>query len=182
MRASLWMSLCVGALAACANAGTISYSVTSLGGNEYQYAFTTSGITFAANTAVSFDFSAALYANGALSSPGAPSGFITVIEQPNNPTGDDGFFDALSTVSNPTLNVPFTIDVAYGGSGTPGPVSWTLNSYTQSGPNYILQTPPLDSGTTGPEPSSLLLGSSGVLMGLGVAAIRRRRARLASNC
>ena len=174
MRARFWISLCVVILAGRASAGTISYSLTALGADSYQYSFFLNGITFSANQGVSLSFDLLKY--GTLSNGIASSDFSVLLLQPNNPPGLDGLFSALSLVNNPSLSTPFSVDVVYLlPSGLPGPVPYSIDTYNADGKLISTQ----DTGTADPtpEPSSLLLGATGVLICMGFLAMRGRRPR-----
>ena len=169
MKVTFWVSALAGFLASGLSAATISYEVSPLGGNNYQYNYFVSGIVFQANQDFDIRFDPASYANGSLSNPVAGSGFTAMILQPNNPLGTQGDYIATAQIANPPLTGPFSVDVVYTGMGTPGSQSFTIDQVNPDKSITVLQ-----SGVTqeAPEPSTMLALAA---IGAGLAVRLRRR-------
>jgi len=152
------------------SAATIDFQITPLGGNAFQYNYNLHGITFQANEELDIRFDPTLY--GILSNGVAPSGFAVNLLQPNNPPGVFGDYSALAQVNNPSTAGPFSVQVTFIGQGQPGGQPFFLNQFNSDG--VFISS--VDAGLTTnalPEPMSLTLSASGLLLGA-LWAVRRR--------
>ena len=145
-----------------ADADTIRYEATNLGGNEWRYDYTlrNTGVDAIAQFTIYFDPD--LYSDLDETTALGPSGWDVLVIQPDRGLPDDGFFDALNETS-PVLTgetlTGFSVSFFWLGTGAPG-----------SQPFDILDPvtfAPLVSGTTTivplPAPISLcLLGLAGL--------------------
>ena len=112
-------------------AGAIQFQVTNLGQNSYRYNYSIIGFVFQQNEEVDIRFAPSLY--GTLSNGVAGNGFNVLLLQPNNPPGTFGDYSALSTVNQPSLVGPFSVDFIYNGIGSPGSQPYFINQYDQNG-------------------------------------------------
>lgn len=170
MRTLLLLSV-MGALVTVAPAASISFEVTDLGGNQFRYSYTFTGLSLQANQEIDIRFDPALYAN--LSNGIAPPQFDLLVLQPNNPPGTFGDYSILSLINNPDLTGNFSVEFQFLGSGQPGAQPYLINEYDATG-DFV--------GTVGrgmtqtaadpadvPEPQSLWL------VGLSLLAVRAAR-------
>lgn len=150
-------------------AGNIQFQVTNQGGNDYRYTFFPTGFTFSQNEELDIRFDPNLFGN--LLNGVADSDFRLTLLQPNNPIGTFGDYSALALVDNPSFAGPFTVDVTWLGSGTPGQLPYLIHQFDANG--RIIDT--LGSGEIGtPEPAGWLLsGAALALRGLLLLARRR---------
>jgi hypothetical protein len=175
LRVSLWRSVKPGLflvplftllLAGQLTAGSVQYQVADLGSNVFRYEFFPVGLGLMQFQDLDVQFDAALF--GGLLNGVADSDFRLVVLQPNNPLGAPGSYSALALIDNPSLAGPFSVDVNWLGSGTPGSLPFFIHQFDASG--RILET--IGSGSLepvaqvgAPEPSSWLLGGLGLVTG-----------------
>ena len=175
MRIPLWLPVWAGLLGTNLAAGTIQFQVTNLGSNVYEYDYFLTGITISANEELDFQFDHSLY--GSLSSPGAPSGYILMLLQPNNPPGTNGVYSVYAPVANLSTSGTFKVDFSYLGPGQPGSQPYVLNQFDLNG-NLISSpgsgTTTAISGASVPEPYSFSLVGVGLFLGGAWWAVRRR--------
>lgn len=173
MRNLLRIAIGAGLFSITLSAGTVGFSVTALGGNNFRYLYDFTALSLQANQEVDIRFSPTLYST--LTNGVAGPGFSLAVFQPNNPPGSFGDYSALSLVNNPSLTGPFRVDFAFLGTGTPGPQPFLINQYDSAG-NFIST---IDSGNTTPppgtvpEPATWMLAVGGLLFA-GVAKSARR--------
>ena len=167
-------SYLLGAASAClmfffagsSSATTVSYDVTNISGNTWEYSYTVNNDTlgFAIEEfTIFFDYTA--YEN--LISTAAPSGWDPLVIQPDTGLPDDGFYDAL-VISGSGIGVGgslgvFSVQFDYLLGGTPGSQAFDIvDPFTFD---------VLDSGftqaSTVPVPAALWLFGSGILGLLG---------------
>jgi|SRR5947209_10615533 len=159
---------------------TIQFEVTPLGTNSSgatvdQITYLVSGLTLQSTQELDFFFDPKIYSN--LANPVAPSGFTTLVLQPNNPVGTSGDFGVFPASDNTPASGPFSIDVTLIGHAVPGPQPFSVTQFDQNG-NVIGI---IATGTTSPvsvagvpEPASIaLIGASVALLGL--RRLRRRK-------
>jgi hypothetical protein len=144
-----------------ASAASVGYEVTDLGGNDFRYSYTFTGVTLQAQQEIDIRFDPALF--GLLSNAVAPPQFDLLVLQPNNPPGSFGDYSVLSLINSPDLTGTFSVDVEFLGTGKPGSQPFFINQYDAAGA-LILSTPggstkPLVPGDPGdvPEPATLWL-------------------------
>jgi hypothetical protein len=169
---SLMTALSAGSL----SAANVSFQITNLGQNFYQYSYAVSGIQFQVNQELDIRFDPSLY--GSLSNGVAPAGFDLLLLQPNNPPGVDGDYSALSLVNNPSLSGIFSVKVLYLGNGQPGAQPFFINQLDDSGRLLSVVTQGNSSqaggGTQTPEPAAWTLAGAGFLIGGLWRTLRRR--------
>jgi hypothetical protein len=158
----------------------ITYSLSTVG-SLYQYTYTISGYSFAANQELDIDFDPALY--GTLSNGVAPSGFDLLLFQPNNPPQAFGEYSALALTNNPSLIGTFSVEFTYLGSGVPQ--AQTFNIYDDNFVPFHGTGSVVASGTTvlmqvavAPEPATGWLLSGVLGMAATFSAVRRNYRRL----
>ena len=164
-------------MSAAASATTVSYSMAAAPtAGQYLFSFYLSGYTFSVNQELEIQFDPTMYS--ALSNGTAGTGFNVLLFQPDNRPGIGfpGYYSALATMNNPSLSSAFSVIATYIGTGTPGPQSYSINTYSQSGAFVSstvtgLTTP---APTATPEPASLWLCVLGMFVG---SAWLLRRAR-----
>jgi hypothetical protein len=154
-----------GALPARADPLNVAYTVTSLGGGSFEYAYTLSGYELLAGDDLAIYFPLATSANLTdLGTGGAD--YTTFVFQPDPNLPADGEYDAIANVNDPSLSTVLDVTFLYSGPGTPGAQDFTLydSGYT------VISTGETVALT--PEPSSLLLLCSGMVA---IYAVRQRR-------
>lgn len=160
-----------------AEAAKITYDVSSIGGNRWEYFYTVTNDSLSSDIKeFSINFTSDKYKN--LSVGLKPSDWDALVIQPDNALASDGYYDALVDTTGIALNSKlggFSVLFDYVGSGKPGSQSFdVLNPVT-------FET--LESGTTVsniPLPSSytmFLLGLSFIVLML----IRPQVTRLRLN-
>jgi hypothetical protein len=172
VRVALMMLACQG-FSTGLHATTVTVIFNQLGPNLFRYTYTLTGTTLLANQEFDVQFDPTVYQS--LANGKASSDFNLVLLQPNNPPGAPGDYSALAKVNNPSLAVPFSVDVATLG-GTPPAASgqfFLIEQFNAQG-QLVSQ---IGSGFTTsavPEPTSAaLIGAAVLLAGCWIA--RRRR-------
>jgi hypothetical protein len=162
----LWATLLAGQL----SAGTILYDVTFQGGNVYRYEFFPKNVVLLANQEIDIRFDPILFGN--LFNGVAGANFKLSLLQPNNPPGALGDYSALALIDNPGLAGPFSVDVTWLSSGSPGSLPYLIHQFDITG-QRIIGT--LEVGTLGaPEAGGRLLSLVGIAM-IGVLRFAWRR-------
>jgi len=157
-------------LAASSWAGTIPFDVSNQGGNVYRYQFFPSGFDLLKFQEIDIRFDPSLF--GGLINGVADSDFHLSLLQPNNPIGAFGDYSALALVDHPSLAGPFSVDVTWLGTGSPGELPFLIHQFDTSG-QLIVGT--IAAGTVGsPEPAGWLLSGAAVALGGLLRGIRRR--------
>ena len=172
MKLSRWMSL-VFALGLVCSASTyaaqISYISTPLGASSWRYDYTVTNDNLPAGIG-EFTVYFSRATSSQLSVVASPLGWDSLVAQPNNGTGEDGFFDSLRSGAPLALSQSagiFAVRFNYLGPGVSGP---QLFDIVDPGTFSTIQ-----SGFTVaavPEPSTALL----VAMGCGLLLALRKRA------
>jgi hypothetical protein len=125
--------LCSCVVPSLALAGTISYSVEPLSGlpGDFQYSYYLSGFNLVQYEELDFVFPASSFLS--LSDPVASPGVVVDTFQPNVPTGADGDFTAEASSDLGNVTGPWSIDVAYLGSGLPGAQTYFVDQFDSNG-------------------------------------------------
>jgi hypothetical protein len=186
MRIKFWLLLWAGLFATNLSAATIQFQVSNLGGTTFRFNYVPSGFAFQVNQDLDIRFNPALY--GTLSNAVVGGGFSALLLQPDNPPGSFGDYIALALVNNPSLAGPFSVDVIFKGSGTPGVQPFVINQFDPSG-NFVSTitsglTTPLGGPASVPEPGSFSLGVLAMIVGGTLWTVRRRarqRCRLTNH-
>ena len=170
-------------------AAMITYGVTNLvdttsGEDLWEYSYQVSGTSFAKFEGFSIYFAPAIY-KALESPPPAVPGWNPTSVQPDLGLLSSGFFDAQALMANPSLSFLFTVKFVWLGSGTPGPQAFDLyrvdpNSPDPNNPNFIFGVNPgiTEQVSTVPEPSTMVLAGSGLML---LARRLRRRRRQANS-
>ncbi len=150
-----------------ANATTINYDVSNLGGNTWEYNYTVQNDSMAGDIeefTIWFDY--ALYDNLVVTSP--LLNWDEIVIQPDTFIPDDGFYDALalsSGIAPGASETGYSVSFDWLGTGAPGSQLFEIidaNTFDI-----------IDSGNTSavPEPSTFLLIGAGLM---GMALIRKK--------
>ena len=161
-----------------ANATTINYTATDLtdinpGEDLWQYSYSVSDNTFAADTGFTVYFDLGLY-DLLDPSPTVPNADWDVLTWDTDPSlPGDGAYDAYALVDNASLADTFSVSFAWLGGGT-GPGSQFFEVY-YDGPSWtILEDGFTTSGAAPvPEPATMLLFGTG-LAGLFGSGIKKK--------
>jgi len=161
-----------------ANAISIDFTATDLvdvnpGKDLWQYSYTVSDHTFAADTGFTIYFDLGLYDFLDPAPPAPNSDWDVTTWNPDPSLPDNGAYDAYALIDNASLSDMFTINFVWlGGSSDPGPQSfevydgltWTVleNGSTTSGAAPV------------PEPATMLLFSTGLAGLVGANKIRKK--------
>jgi hypothetical protein len=158
---------------------TIEYEVLNLtpGQDLWQYNYFVSGTTFAANEGFTIFFDYHNFSNLQNPQPTASPGWNAIVLQPDPNLPDNGAYDALALVSNPSLMTTFQVQFDWLGSGTPGSQPFTINQFNSAG-NLVAvletgNTVPVPVTSTVPEPGAGLL----FITGIGALLLLRRARR-----
>ncbi len=163
-----------------AQAEMIELSQTPLGTNASgqvvdRYTYSIRDVTLQANQLIDIRFDPPDYS--ALTNPVAGPGFDAFVFQPGNPPGTPGDYNIFALVDDPSLNGPFSVDVAFANHPVFAPQPFLIEQYDQNG-NFlgILDSGNvvLDSPTAVPEPAYLVL-TGGLTLFIVCAARRRGR-------
>ena len=165
------------------HAATINYTSTDLvdinsGEDLWQYSYTVTNNTFAADTGFTIYFDLGLYdlLDPSPSAPNADWDVLTWDPDPSLP--DDGAYDAYALVNNASLSDTFTVNFVWLGVATTGPgsqyfelydgITWSIfeDGFTSSGASTDS-----NSGSV-PEPQTLILLAIG-LTGLATSCTRK---------
>ncbi len=144
------------------------------GGDLWEFIFSVSGFTFAANQGFSIGFDPDDYSLLIPSTP-ASSDWDVLLIQPDPLLPDFGAYDALALVGGASTSGVFTVRAIVTGTGALGALPFTLNEFDANGA-LIAQ---LEQGNTTvvPEPTlALLLGAFALVL---FARARRRRVHVA---
>ena len=159
-------------------ASSIHYQATDLpdapgGGDLWQYEYFVSGRVFDVDEGFAVFFAPSLY-SALATGPSSPAGWDAIVQQPVPVLASNGYYDALALTANPSLAGPFLVSFTWLGTGTPGAQPFEV--YRLDGlvpvPFELGTTSAQDTATPVPEPSTLLLVSTGAVA---ARSLRRRR-------
>jgi hypothetical protein len=158
---------CLTVVAFSANAASFHYQATDLtdttaGEDLWQYSYTVSDYSFSMDSGFIIYFEPSLYSTLQNPSPTTSSNWDILVIDPNTFIPDDGTFDALSLVDNPSLTDTFSIDFIWLGVNNPGSQSFEVYDSSFS---VIASGDTLNTMTTTqvPEPPAGLLLIAGLL-------------------
>jgi hypothetical protein len=158
---------------------TVYYSVAPLSGmpGDFQYTYFLSGFDLVQYEELDFVFPADLFLS--LSNPMASPDVVVDIFQPNVPIGADGDFTAEASADLGEVTGPWSIDVAYLGSGLPGAQTYFVDQFDSNG--TLVGNPVEAEDAPVPEPGPF--GSCCLAAGMWAvtALLRRSRAPLISR-
>ena len=163
IRLVLLASIAFGSL----SAATVTFSVTSLGGNNYRYLYNLQGVSLLINQELDIVFETTRYASisNGVPAPNAAPGLDLALFQVNNPPGANGVYSLLATANNPSMIGPFSVDFSYIGTGTPGAQTFFINQLNGQGQIVNAVGPPgVTTQSTVPEPSTLIFGAAGLAL------------------
>jgi len=165
------MAFFPGVVGGSAMATTIFYSPVDLpdvtpGANLWRYDYIVRDFPFSQNQSFTIYFDRLLYRD--LESPPPSVGpdwdVLTLQPDPNLP--DNGAYDALALIDNPSLAPPFSVSFLYLGTGSPGSQRFDINQFDVNGNlQRILDTgftQPMIPEPAIPEPATGLLCFSGL--------------------
>lgn len=144
---------------------TIFYQISDLGGGRWQYMYevTNNSLTVPIEEfTIWFDYD--FYTNLTVETPTTPAEWDQLVLQPEPVLLDDGAYDAKALDAGISISQTlggFTVSFDWAGIGEPGPQPYDIID------PQTFET--IDSGTTIPEPATLLL------LGLGGAILHRKR-------
>ena len=122
------LGACSALLGSPASATSIDFAVQSLGGNSWQYQYTVRNDSLVTPIQeFSIYFEPGLYANLAVGT--SPSGWDSLVAQPDGDIPASGFFDALALAGGiaPDAGLAgFAVTFDYLGAGTPGPQAFEV--------------------------------------------------------
>jgi len=146
----------------------IRYSLTDLGSNQWEYAYTVENIGLSEGIEeFSIWFDCGLYNNLVVTTPAPLSdNWDEVAIQPEPVLSDDGYYDALAETGNPGISIgvtvsDFSVSFDWLGMGTPG-----SQFYEIIDPDTFAT---IEDGYTVPEPITL------ILLGGGLFALRTKK-------
>jgi hypothetical protein len=169
-RRALLLTLGTILLAGPLSAGSVLFDVANQGGNVYRYDFFPSGLGLLQNQELDIKFDPAFF--GSLFNGVAGSDFRLSLLQPNNPVGAFGDYSALALVDNPSVAGPFSVDVTWLSTGTPGELPYIIHQFDPTGQRILGA---ISSGSlTTPEPACWFLSVVGFAM-IGVLRTGRPR-------
>lgn len=122
---------CLAVIAFPANAANFHYQAadltdTTASEDLWQYTYTVSDHSFSMDSGFVIFFDPFLYSTLQNPSPAVNSNWDILVIDPNAFAPEDGTFDALSQVDNPSLNDSFSIDFIWLGGGNPGSQSFEV--------------------------------------------------------
>lgn len=154
-----------------ANALNITYEAIDLpdtipGEDLWKYSYNVSDQLFDYNNGFSIFFGPLNYSNLENPAPAVNSDWDVLVLQPDIFLPDDGVYDALASITNPSLLDAFSLSFVWLGAGTPGSQPFALYNETFSiiATGHTLAKA---NGTSVPEPAMLFLLGSGFLALLG---------------
>lgn len=154
------------------HATSMLYTLESISGSDWRYLYTIENNTLIQNIdEFTLYFDRTRYTNLAVQS--SPSGWDSLVVQPDNVIPADGYFDSLSLLEGiaPGSSLSgFSVLFTYLGTGTPGPQPFDI---VDASFNVI------DSGvsTPVPEPTTAWLFVGGLLMLLGTKTMLQKSGR-----
>ena len=154
------------------SAGAIAFDVTNQGGNVYRYEFFPSDLGLLKYQEIDIRFDPTLF--GGLFNGVADTDFRLSLLQPNNPVGAFGDYSALALVDNPSLAGPFSVDVTWLSTGSPGGLPYLIHQFDSDG-QRIIGTIGSGSLVGAPEPAGWLLSVVGFAIIGALRAVRPRR-------
>jgi hypothetical protein len=192
MRNLLWLSIILsGLLITNLSAASIQYTVTPLGGSQYQYTYTITG-SFNQYEAIDIQFDGTVVtamSNSPVANPATDWSVQAFAPLPGFGNGD---YLLEAMVSNPSLSGPFSEVFTYSGPSQPGPGDqlFSLEQFNSDGnfqgyydsSNNLVGSPYLQSTSLlqdvqeVPEPAGAPLAALGVLLACAAVAARRRAA------
>ena len=178
----LRLGLLLSGLSTRALATTIEYEAINLadvvpGQDLWQYNYYVSGRTFSANQDFTIFFDYVKYSQLQSPPPAVSPDWNLLVLQPDLQLPDNGAYDALAVVNNPSTANVFHLTFVWLGAGTPGSQPFTIDQLDAQG--NVLQV--LETGNTiplqtTPEPGTWLL----CLAGLATLTFRMAKRRPAS--
>lgn len=154
-----------------APAVSVRYNAQALGGDMFRLQYDVGDVTFSRNQELELRFHSSLFRS--LSNPSGPAGFDILLIQPDNPLGAPGHFSALALADSPALTPPFSVDVRVFSNYFPGSHKFTINELDDRG--VILRTVfEGDAYEAAPEPSTVALTGTALLIACAAPACRRR--------
>lgn len=158
------------------SAGSITYASSTVGTNGsgetvYRYVFDLSDVPLQLNQELNIHFPAAEF--GSLLNGVAPArDFDLLLFQPNAPFGADGAYSLLALVNQPAMTGLFRVDFTLIRNVFPSALVFAVNQFDANGEFLNTVTP----GLTGtPEPSTWVLGTSGLIFAALIKGIQQRR-------
>ncbi len=169
---TLSVGLLLGAFASRALPTTIEYQAAKLadinpGQDLWQYDYFVSGRTFTADEGFTIFFDYHNFSNLQNAQPVVSSDWNAIVLQPDLNLPDNGAYDALALVNNPSLVAPFQVQFDWLGSGTPGSQPFTVDQFDSSG-NLLAV---LETGNTVPLTSAVPEPRAGLLFIAGIGAL-----------
>ncbi len=175
LSAGLLLSIC----ASPALPATIQYQAVDINPaqNLWQYDYFVSGTTFTVNQSFTIFFDYHTFSNLQNPQPAASSDWNAIVLQPDLNLPDNGAYDGLALVNDPSLAATFQVQFKWLGSGMPGSQPFTINQFDSAG-NLIAvletgNTVPFTPPSTVPEPRAGLL----FIAGIGALLLWRRARR-----
>ncbi|HLJ17643.1 MAG TPA: PEP-CTERM sorting domain-containing protein [Bryobacteraceae bacterium] len=156
---------------------TIEYEALNVtpGQDLWQYNYFVSGTTFAVNEDFTIFFDYHNFSNLQNPQPTVSSDWNVIDLQPDLNLPDNGAYDALALVDNPSLTTTFQVQFDWLGSGTPGSQPFSINQFDSAG-NLVAV---VETGNTVPVTSTVPEPGAGLLFiaGIGALLLLRRAPR-----
>lgn len=152
----------------------IDLTDTTLGEDLWSYQYHVDGFTFSPDQGFTVYFNESQYST--LSNPQGGPEWDILLAQPDVNIPAAGFFDALNLSSGMAANFDFSVDVVWlGGLAAPGSQFFERYELINSGITILETGDTVPSASEVPEPASLSLTATGLIVA--IQAIRRARRR-----